>query len=109
MATPAIATFATLGVLIVAYLVFAMAVTVKRRHDRNKSAWWLIPFFLIPQLGQMITNDELKPNLTLALSARLGLLLFSLALSLWGFVELGILPGTNGDNRYGADPLAGRR
>jgi uncharacterized membrane protein YhaH (DUF805 family) len=32
--------------------------------------------------------------------------LVSLAISLWGFVELGCLRGTIGPNQYGPDPIA---
>jgi uncharacterized membrane protein YhaH (DUF805 family) len=32
--------------------------------------------------------------------------LASVALSIWGFVELGCLRGTAGPNKYGSDPLA---
>lgn len=49
---------------------------IKRCHDRNKSGWWIL-ISHIPILGP-----------------------------LWAFIELGCLKGTDGDNAYGADPLA---
>ena len=50
---------------------------IKRCHDRDKSGWWCLLLFL-PMVG-----------------------LF------WSIVDLGLLEGTRGDNRYGADPLRG--
>ena len=52
-----------------------LAVTAKRWHDRNKSAWWIL-IALIPILGPI-----------------------------WEFVELGFCKGTAGPNRFGPDPL----
>ena len=37
------------------------------------------------------------------------MMLASLPIALWGLVELGILPGTKGPNRFGADPAEQRR
>jgi uncharacterized membrane protein YhaH (DUF805 family) len=53
-----------------------IAIDVKRYHDRDRSGWWLL-LLLIPVLGP-----------------------------LWLFVVLGFLKGTEGENRFGADPLA---
>jgi uncharacterized membrane protein YhaH (DUF805 family) len=52
----------------------ASAVSVKRLHDVDRSAWWLFAVMLVP--------------------------IFVLA--------LGLIPGTEGDNRFGADPLPPR-
>lgn len=52
-----------------------LAVAVKRWHDRNKSAVWIL-FALIPIIGQ-----------------------------LWALVELGFIRGTKGPNRFGPDPI----
>ncbi len=51
------------------------AINVKRWHDRDKSAWWLL-IELIPLIG-----------------------------SIWAFIELGCLKGIYGKNRFGPDPL----
>jgi len=55
----------------------ALAVQAKRWHDRDKSAWWLL-MNLVPVIGPI-----------------------------WVFVEAGCLRGTEGQNRFGPDPLAG--
>jgi uncharacterized membrane protein YhaH (DUF805 family) len=54
-----------------------LAVAAKRWHDRDKSGWWSL-IGLVPIVG-----------------------------GVWIIVECGCLPGTEGPNRYGPDPLAG--
>ena len=103
-----IATIAAEGLLVVAYFVFAIAIAVKRLHDRNRSAWWLIPFAIMPQAIQVLADPRVGQKVHMPEVAVLILSLISLGLSLWAFVELGCLRGTVGENRYGPDPLAGR-
>lgn len=54
---------------------FGLAVGAKRCHDRNRSGWFQA-IMLIPILGWI-----------------------------WLLVELGFLKGTEGENRFGPDPL----
>lgn len=54
----------------------ALAVYAKRWHDRDKSGWWSL-IGLVPFIG-----------------------------GIWILIELGILEGTRGANRFGPDPLA---
>ena len=71
------ASFWILYFIAVAFLVVVgLAVQVKRWHDRGKSGWWVL-IALIPLIGP-----------------------------LWALIETGFLPGTNGPNEYGPDPLA---
>jgi uncharacterized membrane protein YhaH (DUF805 family) len=51
-----------------------LAVSAKRAHDRGRSAWWLL-LGVVPVLGQ-----------------------------LWWLIDLGVLAGSKGDNKYGAEP-----
>ena len=60
-----------LGVFFLAVFWISLAISVKRWHDRNKSAWWLL-IVLVPVVG-----------------------------SLWYFIECGFLRGTIGPNNYG--------
>ena len=60
----------------IAMIYFALAVYAKHWHDRDKSGWWTL-IGLVPLIG-----------------------------GIWLIVELGILEGTRGPNRYGPDPLA---
>lgn len=87
-------------VYVLAVLVSGIAVGVKRLHDRDKSAWWLLVFYVVPGLlsgggGSLGTDTIVGAGLSFA----------GLALSIWGFIELGCLRGTVGPNRYGDDPL----
>lgn len=119
-----------LGVFLVVGCVFyllalwaGLAVSTKRLHDRNKSAWWLLVFYLLPlilniprtmafihavQDGTFMKLAE--QGQTMALGGPVAIIASGAAsiISLWAFVELYCLRGTIGDNRYGPDPLAGR-
>lgn len=55
----------------------ALAISIKRWHDRGKSGWWIFIGF-VPFIG-----------------------------GLWALIETGFLPGTPGTNQYGPDPLDG--
>ena len=76
------------------------ATSIKRLHDRDRRGWWIVLFFIIPAfLGNFVDKlDELYAADLLAL--------ISVALNLWGVVELVLLKGTTGPNRFGSDPLA---
>jgi uncharacterized membrane protein YhaH (DUF805 family) len=77
-----------------------LATAVKRLHDRDRSGWWTIPFFVVPGLYEQFS--DLLPDSNWVLP-------FTLAASilwLWGLVEMFCLRGTSGDNRFGPDPLA---
>ena len=53
----------------------ALAVSVKRWHDRDKSGWWVL-LHLLPVIGW-----------------------------LWALIDNGFVRGTPGPNRHGEDPL----
>jgi uncharacterized membrane protein YhaH (DUF805 family) len=53
----------------------ALALGIKRCHDRDQSGWWML-LLLVPLVGPMIL-----------------------------FVSLGFIKGTEGTNRYGRDPF----
>ena len=64
-----------LGILLVAALFWVgVCNTIRRYHDRGKSAWWIL-FGFIPIIGAS-----------------------------WQFIELGFLPGDDSDNAYGPPP-----
>jgi uncharacterized membrane protein YhaH (DUF805 family) len=77
----------------------SLAVGVKRLHDRNKSGWWILLFWLGPGIlgGWQTATPDLGGGLILSLAAA--------AIAIWAFVELGCLRGTPGPNQYGPDPL----
>jgi uncharacterized membrane protein YhaH (DUF805 family) len=114
---------AVLGLVLLALLFAGFAVIVKRLHDRNKSAWWLLVFYVLPLVlnipRQMAVLDAFHSGKLAAAIQHGGQLTMggpvatiaggaATIISLWAFVELYILRGTVGDNRYGPDPLAGR-
>jgi uncharacterized membrane protein YhaH (DUF805 family) len=82
------------------FLWIYLATAIKRLHDRDRSGWWIVPFFVVPTLFSQFS--DLLPDSNWMLP-------FSLAASglwLWGLVELFCLRGSAGDNRFGPDPLA---
>lgn len=98
---------AVLGATLMAYvplLVSSVAVGIKRLHDRNKSGWWLLPFFVpvVLPFAAAALDDGLAPDssMTLAVFQYIGL-----AIMIWAVIELGCLRGTIGANQYGFDPL----
>jgi len=80
----------------VAYVGFALS--AKRLHDRDKSGWWLLLFYVLPGLLQWLAD--------VAGGAGIILQVIASVLNIWALVELGFLRGTPGANRYGPDPLA---
>lgn len=84
--------------LLIPSIWIGVALSTKRLHDRNKSAWWLVIFYVLPGILEGVEE--------FAGDAGIVLLIASLALSIWALVELGFLRGTPGPNHYGPDPLA---
>lgn len=86
------------GIVIIGGVWVSLAISSRRLHDRNKSAWWLVamylPIAILSALGALV-GDEAGA----AFDA------LSLPFSIWILVELGCLKGTEGPNRFGPDPL----
>jgi uncharacterized membrane protein YhaH (DUF805 family) len=76
-----------------------LATSVKRLHDRDRSGWWIVPFFVLPGFSSYIP-DWLREG---TFSFPVGLALFILCI--WGFIELGFLKGTCSINQFGPNPL----
>ena len=96
----------------------SLAVTARRLHDTNRTAWWML-LYLIPILGFIV--------LTIAFIAVLGIStldpwatndvewgILGILFLIWLLVSIAawivllvfqIMPGTAGPNRYGPDPL----
>ena len=91
----------TVLVIFVLYLPVAyvgLALGAKRLHDRDKSGWWLLLFYVLPGILQWLADE--------AGGAGIILQVIALVLNIWALVELGFLRGTPGPNRFGPDPLA---
>jgi len=92
-----------------------IALSIKRLHDRDRSAWWLLSFYIVPALivavgGFLLWNaagsfgDVKDVSLLLLRVCVLG----GVAFCFWGLAEIGFRRGTTGYNRFGPDPLARR-
>jgi uncharacterized membrane protein YhaH (DUF805 family) len=91
------------GIVELVALVSSLAVATKRLHDRGRSAWWLLLFYLLPSV---LTGIGAAIELSSGPMALGGLFTVAgLAIGIWAFVELGCLRGTIGPNTYGSDPL----
>lgn len=75
------------------------AASVKRLHDRDKSAWWMLPYFFLPGLCNQFADRLPDSYWCLLLTVPMALLY------LYGFIEMGFLSGTRHPNRYGPNPL----
>ena len=91
-------------VVLIPWLLWGVSFTTRRLHDRDKSAWWLVVFYLVPGvLGHLAEAARVAGSAGTTLNGILALASFSL--TIWGFVEVGCLRGTNGLNTYGPDPV----
>jgi uncharacterized membrane protein YhaH (DUF805 family) len=86
-------------ILFVAGIWSGLAIGIKRLHDRDKSGWWILLFWLAPSVlsSWQTATPDFGGSFVLSLAA--------IAIGIWAFVELGCLPGTPGPNQYGPDPL----
>jgi uncharacterized membrane protein YhaH (DUF805 family) len=76
------------------------AIAIKRLHDRNRSGWWMVLFFIAPPLLEKLWDWLDNPTAAFMVS------LVGFVLSVWSFVEIFCLRGTREPNRFGSDPLA---
>jgi uncharacterized membrane protein YhaH (DUF805 family) len=85
----------------------ALAIGVRRLHDRNKGSEWAWLLLGVPMLAKltMVLLDMGRMNLGIFRYPYFLILTASVAVSVWALVELGFLRGTEGDNRFGPDPL----
>jgi uncharacterized membrane protein YhaH (DUF805 family) len=94
-----VAIWAAVVLLTVAAIWSGLATGIKRLHDRDKSGWWIVLFWLGPSFLSGAGTASNYGGGTMILS------LASAALGIWAFVELACLKGTAGPNRFGDDPL----
>jgi uncharacterized membrane protein YhaH (DUF805 family) len=102
MSLPGLAIF---GVVALVIMVSSILIAIRRLHDRDKSGHWLWLFFVLPGVLSGSANQVMASATSEALIAGLVLALVSLGISIWAFIELGCLRGTQGANRFGPDPL----
>jgi uncharacterized membrane protein YhaH (DUF805 family) len=93
-----------LGVVALVPVAWAvLALLFRRLHDRNKSGWWVLLFYVTPLSLAVVARTLLDSGSELYGGL---LALAELAIGLWAFIELGLLRGTRGQNRFGPDPRA---
>jgi len=98
--------------LLFAWPVFALA--IKRFHDRNKGAWFVVAltglsyaFVFIPEAA--LDSFMFGPAAGWEMAVKLFLVAGFVGVWLYLFVALGLLDGTPGPNRFGPSPKAGQR
>jgi uncharacterized membrane protein YhaH (DUF805 family) len=86
-----------IGTPLFAWVYFATS--IKRLHDRDKSGWWMVPFFVVPGIyGQF--EDRLADSYLMLLPGIVVFIFF-----FWGFFEMYCLKGSRKTNRFGPNPL----
>lgn len=81
-----------IGVLVYPFLLFCgLSITAKRLHDRGRNGWWAGVVLLAVAAVWTLQTGFLN-------------FLFVLVL-IWAVVELCAMPGEQGANRYGPNPL----
>jgi uncharacterized membrane protein YhaH (DUF805 family) len=94
----------------------SIAALVKRMHDRDRSGWLVLMFYIPVFLGgifgglavYLVETGDIHDGNQLAI---LGAIVLGGAalIGIWFFIEFGCMRGTIGANRYGADPLGPQR
>src|SRR5262249_55794161 len=91
-------------VAIVVYCIWVMiAASVRRLHDRARSGWWIFPFVILPIGVNELINFQTHVHPGMSLYQEI-LAYVTVALGLWGFIDIGCLRGTDRENRYGPVP-----
>ncbi len=89
-------------------LIASVGVVIRRLHDRGHGAGWLVVFVLAPwglaALSLWLAEGPSVVEQSWAVPAALAATLVSLALNVWGFVEIGLLRGHPDANRFGPPP-----
>ena len=81
METAGIVSLVVLGIVFLFFFIPAIAAQVRRFHDRNLSGWWVLAIIILSNVP-----------------------LVGFVASIVGLV-ITVLRGTDGDNKYGPDPL----
>lgn len=95
------------GIFSLVTLVPWLAVTVRRFHDTNRSGWWLLVLLLAIAMAVVFTIfaygslGGAPTSYSFAGGALLAVVILGAFITMLVFM---VLPGTDGPNRYGADP-----
>lgn len=93
--------------LLVPGLIIAVLAMIRRLHDRGHSGWVLLLTYALPGVAFGLTM--VAASIDNGAFAVIGFCLFyaSMPVVFWLLVELFVLRGVSGSNRFGPDPLAG--
>jgi uncharacterized membrane protein YhaH (DUF805 family) len=99
------------GVIVIAMIWINLATMAKRLHDRDRNGWWALAFFIFGRLSYAYNGLFLGlyfgVDISIARELLLVMLVVALSLLQTGIViELFFMPGTDGRNWFGPDPLA---
>jgi uncharacterized membrane protein YhaH (DUF805 family) len=86
-----------LAPLLLLFFIMGLSVTVRRLHDRNRSGFWALLCYS-PTLLRLISIVFGASELSDIAGG------LALIVGVWTLVDLGLLPGTKGANRFG-DPV----
>jgi uncharacterized membrane protein YhaH (DUF805 family) len=93
-----------LVIIFIPWLLWGFSISTEPLRDRDKSAWSIAVFYGPPAvLGQIAKAAWFAGTAGTVLHYILSLAAF--ALTIWGFVEIGLIRGSAGSNRYGPDSL----
>jgi len=90
------------------------AIVVKRLHDRDKPALPFAIIFIAPNIMGSVMKvlmidhtiiDVAGVDFAMPGPVAMTVTYISLAIAIWMVIELGLLKGTQGTNRFGPDPL----
>jgi len=89
-------------------LIAAVGVVARRLHDRGRGTRWLVVFLLAPwsltALSIWLSEGRVFVEQSWVMPAAAAAALLSLLFNLWAFVEIGLLRGQPGPNRFGPPP-----
>jgi uncharacterized membrane protein YhaH (DUF805 family) len=91
-------------VWLVATILPALAVSVRRLHDTGRTGWWLVVLYiLVILLSGLSTLGDLESLQTLVVIGVLAFIAFAFTIVI---VVFAVLDSTPGENKYGASPKA---
>jgi uncharacterized membrane protein YhaH (DUF805 family) len=92
-------------IITLVFLYPLLAVWVKRLHDRGRPGYMVVAF-LVPWLLHQATNLLGLTGDPLSLtSIDVLFLAVNIVIGIWFVIDLGLVRGTKGTNKYGPDPL----
>jgi uncharacterized membrane protein YhaH (DUF805 family) len=84
----------------------SLAINVKRLHDRDRPGWIIAIFYVVVIIQQYFSFTRMAQGGMFSPPSMMGLvsLLALIVVGLWLFIDLGLLDGAQGSNKYGPSP-----